>query len=112
MNKILKPDLLRTKARLESIENNIGGSKEMSEIYFKDIDKQLEQEHFSIKDRLQTMFRYMKKGKDIRSEERGPKTEESSSEEKMAEEMTGAKKNDMSNKEENDCRKWMDEHPH
>eukprot|EP00972_Heterocapsa_arctica_P101575 14966518-Heterocapsa_arctica.AAC.1 len=34
----------------------------------------------------------MKKGKDDRSEERGPKTEESSSEEEEAEEMTGAKK--------------------
>eukprot|EP00972_Heterocapsa_arctica_P086694 12779922-Heterocapsa_arctica.AAC.1 len=30
----------------------------------------------------------------------------------MAEEMTGAKNNDMSKKEENDCRKWMDENPH
>eukprot|EP00972_Heterocapsa_arctica_P060567 8935244-Heterocapsa_arctica.AAC.1 len=30
----------------------------------------------------------------------------------MAEEITGAKRNDMSNKEENDCRKLMDENPH
>eukprot|EP00972_Heterocapsa_arctica_P015446 2274707-Heterocapsa_arctica.AAC.1 len=56
MIKIQKPEFLRLEAILENIENIVTVSKEMSEIYFEDIDRQLEQkQHFAIRDRLKEM---------------------------------------------------------
>ena len=42
MSNIQKPYFLRIEAILENIENIVSVSKEMSEIYFKDIDEQLD----------------------------------------------------------------------
>eukprot|EP00972_Heterocapsa_arctica_P007727 1126044-Heterocapsa_arctica.AAC.1 len=39
VSKIQKPELLRIEAILACIEHSIAASKEMSEIYFKDIDR-------------------------------------------------------------------------
>eukprot|EP00972_Heterocapsa_arctica_P003944 587112-Heterocapsa_arctica.AAC.1 len=78
----------------------------MAEIHYTNIDNTFDQEHYCIKDIFQDIIEYMKKAKNSRWEEEGPKTEESS-EDEDAEDMTGAKRNDMTKKEESDCRKWM-----
>eukprot|EP00972_Heterocapsa_arctica_P100917 14875792-Heterocapsa_arctica.AAC.1 len=59
---------------MESIENIANVSKEMAEIFFKDTDRQIDKETITIRDRLKDMFRFMKKGKDDRPEEKGEHT--------------------------------------
>eukprot|EP00972_Heterocapsa_arctica_P027554 4051600-Heterocapsa_arctica.AAC.1 len=48
-----KTYLLKIEERLEGIEHSIAASKEMTEVCFKDLDKNIDTEHYCTKERFQ-----------------------------------------------------------
>eukprot|EP00972_Heterocapsa_arctica_P035308 5195415-Heterocapsa_arctica.AAC.1 len=81
----------------------------MTEEGLKDIDKSLEREHYSVRDRFQDVMDCMDKMKRGEMEEERTKTE--GSEEEEEELMTGAIDHDMNKWQESDIRKWLNENP-
>eukprot|EP00972_Heterocapsa_arctica_P000283 40230-Heterocapsa_arctica.AAC.1 len=75
----------------------------MTEEGLKDIDRNLEKEHYSVKERFQEVMDCMNMMKKGEMEEEREKTEESEEEEE--EQMAGARGHDMNKWQENDIRK-------
>eukprot|EP00972_Heterocapsa_arctica_P016533 2439426-Heterocapsa_arctica.AAC.1 len=70
----------------------------MTEVYFKDIDNNIDTEHYYTKEKFQEVMEYMRKMKKSEMEEERTKTEESDEEEE--EEMTGARGHGMTKRQE------------